>query len=386
MSKMLAILAGAGLVLCVSFLGLAYSIGGDDVFHDPRSLQGVKPLIDMATRKEWRWQGGDTLALNAPIDVRYEPQGAPGVSVTGPAEMLDKVRVSEGRIVSDATPRRGGKKLEAVISGVPIRKFVVNGRENLDLGRINQPSLEVHLNGVGTVSGEGQVDRLNLTIAGPGKAELGGLSVQQEARVSILGNGEAALAPKGHLRLFIAGNGKLSLASKPKTVSQTIVGNGEMDTIVPPPPAPLAPPPPGPPPAPPAGVSPAPIPMPMALPNDVQIRSDGRNVFVKGSQSVDLGRIDQESLNIIIAASGSATAEGKVDTLNVQVLGSGNAELGKLAARSVKVSIMGSGTATVAPSEELKASIMGSGDVRLTTQPADIERMIVGSGKIVNAR
>jgi hypothetical protein len=335
----------------------------------------------MAMRKEWRWQGGDTLALNAPINVRYDAQGTPGVSVTGPAELLEHVRVSEGRIVSDTRPRRGGEKLEAVVSGVPIRKFVVNGRENLDLGHINQPSLDVHVNGVGTVTGEGQVERLNLTIAGPGKAELGGLSVQQEARVSILGNGEAALAPKGHLRLFIAGNGKLSLASKPKSVSQTIVGNGEMENISPPP----APPAPPPPPELPAGAAPQPMPVPMAVPNDVQIRSDGRNVFVNGSQSIDLGRIEQESLNITIAASGSATAEGKVDTLNVQVLGSGNAALGKLAARTVKVSIMGSGTATVAPSQELKASIMGSGDVRLTTQPAEIERMIVGSGKILNA-
>ena len=376
MSKMLAILSAAGLVLCVSFLGLAYLIGGDDVFHDPRSLQGVKPLIDMATRKEWRWQGGDTLALNAPIDVRYEPQGTPGVSVTGPAEMLDKVRVSEGRIMSNATVRRDGKKLEAVISGVPIRKFVVNGRENLNLGRINQPSLEVHLNGVGTVSGEGQVDRLNLTIAGPGKAELGGLSVQQEARVSILGNGEAALAPKGHLRLFIAGNGKLSLASKPKTVSQTIVGNGEMNTIAPPePPAPPSP-------------MPVPMPLPVPVPNDVQIQNStqSRDVFIKGSQSVDLGHVEQESLNITIAASGSATAQGKVDTLNVQVLGSGDAQFGKLAARTVNVSIMGSGNATVAPSQELKASIMGSGDIRLTTQPAQIERSIMGSGKILEPR
>lgn len=376
MSKKLAILSGAGLVLCLSFLGLAYLIGGDDVFHDPRSLRGVKPLIDMATRKEWRWQGGDTLALNAPVNVRYDAQGAPGVSVTGPAELLEHVRVSEGRIVSDNSARHGSGKLEAVVSGVPIRKFVVNGRENLDLGHIDQPSLDVHVNGVGTVTGEGRVERLNLTIAGPGKAALGGLSVRQEARVSILGNGEAMLAPKGHLRLFIAGNGKLSLASKPKSVSQTIVGNGEIQDM----PAP---------PAPPAAMPmPMPVPMPMAVPHDVQIQSSsqGRDVFVKGSQSVDLGHVEQESLSITLAASGSVSAEGKVDTLNVQILGSGDARLGKLAARTVNVSIMGSGNATVAPSGSLKASIMGSGDVRLTTQPAEIERMIVGSGKILNAR
>lgn len=377
MSKMLAILSGAGLVLCVCFLGLAYLIGGDDVFHDPRSLQRVKPLLDMATRKEWRWQGGDTLALNAPINVRYEAKGTPRVSVTGPAEMLDRVRVGEGRIVSDTSARRGAGKLEAVVSGVPIRKFVVNGRENLDLGHINQPSLDVHLNGVGTVSGEGQVDRLNLTIAGPGKAELGGLSVQQEARVSILGNGEAALAPKGHLRLFIAGNGRLSLASKPQTISQTILGRGDMQNISPPAPPPPAPPPP-----------PGAVPMPMPMPNEVQIQSgvQDQNVFIKGSESVDLGHIEQDSLNITIAASGSATAEGRVNRLHVQILGTGDARLGKLSARSVTVSVMGSGDATLAPSEELKATIMGSGDVRLTTNPAKIERMIMGSGKIREPR
>src|SRR5688572_32646257 len=130
MSKMLAILSGAGFVLCVCFLGLAYFIGCDDVFHDCRSMHGVMPLLDMATRKEWRWQGGDTLALDAPVNVRYEPRRAPGVSVTGPVELMKHVRVGEGRIASDSPPRRNNsRKMEAVISGVPIRKFVVNGGE-----------------------------------------------------------------------------------------------------------------------------------------------------------------------------------------------------------------------------------------------------------------
>ncbi len=52
MSTILAILSGAGLVLCVCFLGLAYLIGATDVFIDSRSMQDVKPLLDMATRKE----------------------------------------------------------------------------------------------------------------------------------------------------------------------------------------------------------------------------------------------------------------------------------------------------------------------------------------------
>jgi len=37
----------------------------------------------------------------------------------------------------------------------------------------------------------------------------------------------------------------------------------------------------------------------------------------------------------------------------------------------------------LAPGEELKATIMGSGDVHLTTRPARIQRSIMGSGHII---
>ena len=78
MAKKLAIITGSGLVLCATFLGLAVAIGGDDVFHDSRSLKDVKPLIDLATHKSWRWEGGDTLALDMPINIRYRPSGQIG--------------------------------------------------------------------------------------------------------------------------------------------------------------------------------------------------------------------------------------------------------------------------------------------------------------------
>jgi hypothetical protein len=104
---------------------------------------------------------------------------------------------------------------------------------------------------------------------------------------------------------------------------------------------------------------------------------------VRDYKNVDLGHVERENLDVTIAASGSLTAEGKVDRLNVSVMGSGHANLGKLKARNVSVMVMGSGSATVAPSEKLSASIMGSGDVHLTTRPAKMERSIMGSGRVI---
>jgi hypothetical protein len=379
-------------------------IGGDDVFHDARSLDRVKPLIDVATHKTWRWNGGDTLALDAPINIRYRPDGPAQVSVTGPAEMLEHVQVAEGRIGSDRSVNRsGGRKLDAVVSGVEIRKFVVNGGENLDLGEINQAGLDLHINGTGTVKGSGKVDQLKLTIAGPGNAELGGLSVG-DAKISILGSGDAALSPHGRVKLFIAGSGKLVLLTQPAELRQTIVGSGEVSQL--------------------AGeaakealksieISRTAIeaarqaidkaetgkqvqqqverhmmqmPMPPTPPMPPEsLEKDGK-VLVRGSGDSDLGHIERESLALTIANSGSVTAEGKVDRLTVSIMGSGDAKLGKLAARTVTVMVMGSGSATLAPSEKLTATIMGSGDVHLLTRPANIQRQIMGSGRIIEER
>jgi len=433
MSKTLMISSIAGLALCALFLGLARAIGGDDIFHDARALEQMKPLIDVASHKAWRWNGGDTLAMDAPINSRYQPKAsaqgsAPQVALIGPAELLQHVKVSEGRITADTSvTRASGKKVEAVVSGAPIRKFVVNSNENLDLGDINQEGLDLHLNGSGTISGRGKVEHLDLTIAGSGEAKLGGLEVMGDTKVSILGNGDASLSPHGRVRLFVAGSGNLKMLTKPAELRQTIIGSGEAlqlegedakeafkavdasriaseaantairaalgDSAIGDIAANAAA----------AGIASANIERHVHeriehadIERHVQesivrgmehsaVAIDPKNgdVAVRDYKNVDLGHIERESLNVSIQASGSLTAEGKVDRLNVNVMGSGHANLGKLTARRVSVMVMGSGSATVAPSERLSVNIMGSGDVHLATRPGRMERSIMGSGRVI---
>lgn len=382
MSRTLVIATVAGLGLCGVALGAAVMIGGENILHDPRSLEAVKPLIDLATHKTWRWDGGDTLALDAPINIRYQAEGAPQVSVTGPAEAVSQVHVTEGRIGADnSLSRKSGRKVDAVISGIPIRKFLINNGEHLDLGAVKQRDLDLHINGNGSVTGSGEVENLKLTIAGPGKAGLATLTVRDDAKVAILGNGEATLAPLGDVKLFIAGNGKLTMSAKPRSISRTILGNGQVEQItaqaleaariatqealrnIPMPPVP---------------------PPPPSAPGVLSQTSD--SVTLHDNRDIDLGHIEQQRLKVSILASGSISAEGQVDTLIVQVMGSGHANLGMLRARRIEVMIAGSGDVTIAPNEELKVSIMGSGDVRLMSRPAKIKRSLMGSGRIIDAK
>lgn len=366
MSRMLAIIATASLLFCIAFLSLAVFIGGDDVLHDPRSLRAVKPLIDLATHKEWRWSGGDTLALDTPINIRYQPGGPPGVSVRGPADLLQHVRVGDGHIGSDAAVKRNhGAKLQAVVSGVAIRKFVVNGGENLELGKIDQPDIDLHINGNGTVSGHGRAGRLNLVISGPGNADLGGLAVGN-ADVSIFGSGNAALSPHGNVQVFIAGSGRLRLLTRPADLRQTIIGSGEVSGKTPR----RAEPPPAPPPPPQQG-------------EQVQDDATTRAVLVREDKDIDIGHIEKKNLNVTVMDSASVTGNGRVENLNLTIMGSGKARLGRIAARKAAVVISGSGDAFIAVSDELKVTIQGSGNVHLLRRPAHIEPSISGSGRII---
>ncbi|MBN9588019.1 MAG: DUF2807 domain-containing protein [Alphaproteobacteria bacterium] len=378
MSRMLAIIAAVCLTLSAATLGLAYVIGGEAVFHDPRSLEGIRPLIDLATHKEWHWAGGDSLAVNAPVNLRYEPhalpEGAkPNITVTGPAGMVEHVQFADGRIATDSViARKPGEKLQAVVSGVPIRKFVVNGRETLELGHVDQDSLDIHVNGQGSVRGDGKVGKLTVVVNGSGEADLGAL-IAQAAKVAILGSGTAIVAPRVSLEALIAGSGHIGLTVKPKSIRRSIIGSGEIDEEgAPEPPARPAPPPPE---------GPAPPPQPPFEPGAHAIA--GNTVTITGNQDVNLGRVEQDELTINVVSQAVVTATGRVKRLKVSLAGSGEARLGGLQTGDANVSIAGSGDVTIAPSGDVRVNIMGSGDLHLATHPRSITRSIVGSGRVI---
>ena len=92
--------------------------------------------------------------------------------------------------------------------------------------------------------------------------------------------------------------------------------------------------------------------------------------------------LNEESVEISIAGSGSVIATGEVGRLSLSIAGSGDADLGGLIVRDMEIAIAGSGDAIVSPLRSLEVSIAGSGDIEMLTNPADLDTSIMGSVRV----
>jgi hypothetical protein len=106
-------------------------------------------------------------------------------------------------------------------------------------------------------------------------------------------------------------------------------------------------------------------------------------IALNGSGSVTLENIAQESLDIDLLGSGSITASGRVERARLDILGSGSARLGDLVIQDLDARILGSGDADVAPTGTVTASIFGSGNLVLHTNPARVSSRVLGSGRVI---
>ncbi|HYS45186.1 MAG TPA: DUF2807 domain-containing protein, partial [Rhizomicrobium sp.] len=116
------------------------------------------------------------------------------------------------------------------------------------------------------------------------------------------------------------------------------------------------------------------------------VRASGKidtlKMEIAGSGDADFDQLTAHQAKIEIAGSGSVKAKGVIDDVNIEIEGSGRADFGEVATRTAKVDIGGHGNVAIAPSEEAKVEISGSGDVNLRSNPKRLETEISGSGRI----
>ena len=105
-------------------------------------------------------------------------------------------------------------------------------------------------------------------------------------------------------------------------------------------------------------------------------------VTIAGSGDVETMNVAAEALEVTIAGSGSYRAGGTATRLDLPVAGGGEAAWGARKPDPADISITGSGRSAFASDGKVKASIMGSGVVRVQGR-ATCEVSATGSGKLV---
>lgn len=258
MIRTLLIIAVAGLVLATASLAGAFALGGRDMaregwewtLHDPdgdtvsfQRRDGTEPA---SVTREMEWTGGQRLTVDLPGRIDYVQGAEPGVVVTGPAELTERVRLVDGRLFlaeSDgATHERVyfGRKangrgfwvdsddLEIVVTAPNVNDFELQGSAYLTLRDYDQDSLTLDISGSGEVTASGKTRTMELDISGSGDADLHNLTLT-DANVAIAGSGEAALAPTGRVDVSISGSGDVDLLTRPAQLNQNISGSGDVE-------------------------------------------------------------------------------------------------------------------------------------------------------------
>lgn len=103
---------------------------------------------------------------------------------------------------------------------------------------------------------------------------------------------------------------------------------------------------------------------------------------IRGSGDAFLSGLDENELRLSVMGSGDVEAEGSVERLVARVKGSGDMSLRDLRARHADVSVMGSGDISLYASDSLDASVKGSGDISYWGNPTERSISEMGSGDI----
>ncbi len=87
-------------------------------------------------------------------------------------------------------------------------------------------------------------------------------------------------------------------------------------------------------------------------------------------------------------ANGSLQARllGQVDTLNLRVVGSGQIDASKLKVQEATIHLIGEGQVIINATHQLKAKIVGSGDIIYLSKPKKMSQLITGSGTLGKKR
>lgn len=231
----LAIIAVIGLSASAVCMGAAAAIGGREFGNnfDFSMFDGDRPRCERSdsasvTSRDIDWDGSDHVSLSVGGRASYTPGSDNKVHLTGDPQMLEHVRVRDGRIEMNCRGWRGDRgELTITLPGREFKKFGIAGSGNLVLHNLDQEKLKVSIAGSGSIKADGKVEEAEIHIAGSGDADLGQVA-SRVSEVHIAGSGNTDIAPTEEAEIHIAGSGDVNLHANPKRLNTHIAGSGRI--------------------------------------------------------------------------------------------------------------------------------------------------------------
>lgn len=231
MTGKLAFVATAGLIGAVVFLTLGIGLAGRDwATAGGWWIAGQSTCGSAASTNRQvtlPFGASDSLTIDLPASVRYQPGDKAEAIVSGDAALLDHVRMEGGRLSLDCEPGWFASRLDVSLSGPAITDWKVLGSGDLALSRINQPELRLSIRGSGSVVAAGTARTVGLDISGSGTGRLKNLT-SQSARIDIRGSGDAQITAQVDADVSISGSGDVELFGRPTLRRSEIRGSGRI--------------------------------------------------------------------------------------------------------------------------------------------------------------
>lgn len=107
-----------------------------------------------------------------------------------------------------------------------------------------------------------------------------------------------------------------------------------------------------------------------------------RAFAIAGRSDLGLEKMNQASVKIDIAGTGTVRAEGKIDDVSIRIAGVGHADFRKVASLTTRVELAGVGSADIAPTDTATIKIAGPSTVNLHSNPRNLDTQIAGPGHL----